>query len=72
MPHLTVAANLFLGDEKVRRGLLQHSAMEREAQAILHGIGFDVPAGAVLSALTIGQQQLVATARAATRGIRNS
>jgi ribose transport system ATP-binding protein len=65
--HLTVAANLFLGDEKMKRGLLQHRAMEREAQAILQGIGFNVPAGAVLSALTIGQQQLVATARAATR-----
>ena len=33
-------------------------------------IGFHLPAAAVLSALTIGQQQLVATARAATRGTR--
>jgi ribose transport system ATP-binding protein len=69
-PHLSVAANLFLGDEKVRFGLLQHGAMVREAQKILDEIGFRLPAGALLSTLTIGQQQLVATARATTRGTR--
>ncbi|MBV9673167.1 MAG: sugar ABC transporter ATP-binding protein, partial [Verrucomicrobia bacterium] len=69
-PHLTVAANLFLGDERIRFGLLQHRAMVREAQRILNEIGFYLPAGALLSSLTIGQQQLVATARAATRGTR--
>ena len=69
-PHLSVAANLFLGDEKVRFGLLQHGEMVREAQKILDEIGFKLPAGAMLSALTIGQQQLVATARASTRGTR--
>jgi ribose transport system ATP-binding protein len=69
-PHLSVAANLFLGDEKVRFGLLQHRAMVRAAQKILDEIGFKLPAGAILSALTIGQQQLVATARASTRGTR--
>ncbi|MBV9107380.1 MAG: sugar ABC transporter ATP-binding protein [Verrucomicrobia bacterium] len=69
-PHLTVAANLFLGDEKVRLGLLQHREMVREAQKILDEIGFKIAAGAILSSLTIGQQQLVATARATTRGTR--
>src|ERR1700726_1139397 len=69
-PHLTVSANLFLGDEKVRMGLLQHGAMVREAQKILDEIGFKLPAAAMLADLTIGQQQLVATARASTRGTR--
>jgi ribose transport system ATP-binding protein len=69
-PHLTVAANLFLGDERERFGLLQHGEMVREAQKILDDIGFHLPAGALLSALTIGQQQLVAAARATTRGTR--
>ncbi len=68
--HLTVAANLFLGDEKQRAGLLDHRAMTREAQRILDEMGFAIRANALLSSLTIGQQQLVATARAATRGTR--
>jgi ribose transport system ATP-binding protein len=68
--HLTVAANIFLGGEDTRFGLLRHRAMVRAAQRVLDELGFRLPAGALLSELTIGQQQLVATARAATRGTR--
>jgi ribose transport system ATP-binding protein len=68
--HLTVASNIFLGDEMTRGGLLNHTAMLREAQTLLDDLGFDLPAGAILSSLTIGQQQLVATARAERRGAK--
>ena len=68
--HLSVAANIFLGDETARFGLLQTGAMERAAQKILDDIGFQLRAEVLLGSLTIGQQQLVATARAATRGTR--
>ncbi|RYB01898.1 sugar ABC transporter ATP-binding protein [Lichenibacterium ramalinae] len=68
--HLSVAANLFLGDETTRFGLLRHRAMVRAGQAVLDDLGFKLRADATLSDLTIGQQQLVATARAATRGTR--
>jgi ribose transport system ATP-binding protein len=67
-PHLTVAANLFLGDEVNRFGLMRKRQMEKMAQSVLDDLGFGLPAGAPLSSLTIGQQQLVATARAAMRG----
>ena len=69
-PHLSVAANIFLGDEKARFGILQKREMTRAAQAILDDMGFRLPAGAPLESLTIGQQQLVATARASLRGTR--
>ena len=68
--HLTVAANIFLGDEITRGGVLSHKAMVREAQKLLDDLGFDLPADAILSSLTIGQQQLVATARAERRGAK--
>ena len=68
--HLSVAANIFLGDEQTSGGLLKHGAMVREAQKLLDDLGFDLPAGAQLSSLTIGQQQLVATARAERRGAK--
>ncbi|HUH48877.1 MAG TPA: sugar ABC transporter ATP-binding protein [Mycoplana sp.] len=67
-PHLTVAANLFLGDEVNRNGLMRKKQMEKMAQAVLDDLGFGLPADVPLSSLTIGQQQLVATARAAMRG----
>lgn len=66
--HLTVAANLFLGDEVNRFGLMRKKQMEKMAQNVLNDLGFGLPAAAPLSSLTIGQQQLVATARAAMRG----
>lgn len=69
-PHLTVAANLFLGDEHTSWGILRKGRMERDAQSVLDDLGFAIPADVVLSTLTIGQQQLVAAARAALRGTR--
>jgi ribose transport system ATP-binding protein len=68
--HLSVAANIFLGDETVKYGLLQKRDMTRDAQKILDDLGFDLPAAEMLSNLTIGQQQLVATARASRRGTK--
>jgi ribose transport system ATP-binding protein len=67
-PHLTVAANLFLGDEVNKFGLMRKKQMVKMAQAVLDDLGFGLPAAVLLSELTIGQQQLVATARAAMRG----
>ena len=69
-PHLSVAANLFLGDERMRHGFLRKRAMLQEGQRLLDGLGFAIRAGAALGDLTIGQQQLVATARASHRGVR--
>lgn len=66
--HLSVAANMFLGDEINKNGLMRKRAMTDAAQAVLNDLGFNLPAAALLSDLTIGQQQLVATARAAMRG----
>ncbi|SNB78233.1 monosaccharide ABC transporter ATP-binding protein, CUT2 family [Arboricoccus pini] len=69
-PHLRVAANMFLGDESTRTGLLRDRLMQRRAQTVLDELGFRIDAGMLLGDLTIGQQQLVATARAAMRGAR--
>ena len=66
-PHLTVAGNIFLGDEEMRAGLLDHKRMVRDGQKLLDDLGFALRADVILSSLTIGQQQLVATARAERR-----
>ena len=43
-PHLSVAANIFLGDEEMRGGLLDHKRMVRDAQKLLDDLGFALPA----------------------------
>ena len=68
--HLDVTGNMFLGDEISRGGLLRKHSMRRRAQAVLDDLGFQIDAGRILGELTIGQQQLVATARAAMRGTK--
>lgn len=69
-PALTVAENIFLGDEPTRAGLVQNRVMVKNAQALLDDLGFKLSARRRLGALTIGQQQLVATARASARGTK--
>lgn len=69
-PHLTVAANIFLGMEVTRMGLLRDREIRKRAQAVLDDLGFRIDAGRELGDLTIGQQQLVATARATVRESR--
>ena len=56
--------------KNVRYGLLQQRAMVRDAQKILDDLGFNLPAHVMLGDLTIGQQQLIATARATMRGTK--
>ena len=69
-PHLSVAANIFLGDERTAGGLLTPRRMGRDAPRLLDDLGCALPAGAPLSELSSGRQQLGATARAAARGVR--
>lgn len=64
---LSVAANLFLGRERLRGGILgwlDRPAMAREAKALLARVGLDVPLHRPVGELPLGQQQLVEIARA--------
>jgi ribose transport system ATP-binding protein len=69
-PHMTVAENIFLGLEPSRLGLVRRREMNARAQAILNELGFRIEATQELGQFTIGQQQLVATARATIRDCR--
>ena len=69
-PALSVAENIFLGGEPTRLGLVRSGEMNRRAQTLLDDLGFQLSARQRLGDLTIGQQQLVATARASARGTK--
>ena len=71
--NLSVAANLFLGRERVRGGplgWLDRRAMTREASALLARVGLTVPSGRSVGDMPIGQQQLVEIARALAQSAR--
>ena len=70
-PHLTVAENILLGVEPVRRGLLDRAAMrDRAARALAELQHPTIQTSRVVGALPIAAQQIVEIARAVAVGCR--
>jgi ribose transport system ATP-binding protein len=64
-PHLTVEANVMLGQERTRLGLVrrgEHRRLVREALGLLEHL--DIRADAIAGRLSVGAQQLIEVARA--------
>ncbi len=71
--NLSVAANLFLGRERVRGGWLgwlNQTAMNEEARGLLRRVGLDVAPARLVGELPPGQRQLVEIARALSLSAR--
>jgi ribose transport system ATP-binding protein len=62
--NLDIAANVFLGREPVRHGLLDRDRMNREAADHLRKVGLEVSPETVVSTLSIGHQQMIEIAKA--------
>lgn len=62
--NLSVGANIFLGREPLRWGLIAHREIHRRSCQLLERVGLKVDPRTLVRDLTIGQQQLVEIARA--------
>ena len=62
--NLSVGANIFLGREPHRLGILHRRTIRRESAAVLRSVGLDVSPETPLHQLPIGKQQLVEIAKA--------
>jgi ribose transport system ATP-binding protein len=62
--NLDVGANIFLGREPHRLGVLDRRTIRRESAAVLRSVGLDVSPGTLVRNLPIGKQQLVEIAKA--------
>ncbi|MCL4108562.1 UNVERIFIED_CONTAM: hypothetical protein GTU68_022864 [Idotea baltica] len=62
--NLSVGANIFLGREPLRNGLIDEAAIEKRSADALGKVGLNVSPKTLLQELTIGQQQLVEIAKA--------
>ncbi len=67
---LTVAENLFVNRQPVRRGVIDWNAMRRDARALLDHWKIDVRENARAGDLTVEARQLVEIARALSYGAR--
>jgi ribose transport system ATP-binding protein len=69
--HLTVAQNIFLGEEARRWSVVvDDAAINTRAAAIIDHLGFPLEPTSLVSDLTIGQQQLVVAAKAEAVGVK--
>ena len=62
--NLDVGANIFLGREPVKHGLIDRKKIREESTELLKRVGLNVSPDTIVSRLPIGQQQLVEIARA--------
>lgn len=68
-PSLSIAENVFLGDEPVRLGVLERRRLRRAAKARLEEFGFDLDPGAAVESLSRAEQQMVEIAKAFRPGL---
>lgn len=70
VPQLSAEANIFLGMEPARYGVLDRGAAASRAREALRSLGADFDSGAPAGELSIAEQQLVELARALARDAR--
>ena len=69
IPHLSIAENIFLGNERVHRGLIDWNRTNADAGALLHRVGLrDNPVTPAMD-LGVGKQQLVEIAKALSKEV---
>ena len=62
--HLTVAENIFLGNETMKKGLLSDKEMRLKAKKVLDELNMDISADAVVGDLAVSKQQMIEIAKA--------
>jgi len=67
---LTIAQNIFLGHEKIRRGWLDDAAMRAETERVLKQVGLNADPDTPVRRLIVAEKQLVEIAKALQRKAR--
>ncbi|MBO9554276.1 multiple monosaccharide ABC transporter ATP-binding protein [Cellulomonas sp.] len=70
VPYLSVAENIFLGNERVKRGVIDWNQANADAAALLARVGLDELPVTPVGQLGVGKQQLVEIAKALSKEVR--
>lgn len=70
VPLLTVAENIFLGNERASRGVIDWPETFRQTEALLAKVGLRETPGTKVDSLGVGKQQLVEIAKALSKNVR--
>ena len=69
-PYLSIAENIFLGNERSRRGLIDWNRTNADAAALLERVGLTENPTARVMDLGVGKQQLVEIAKALSKDVK--
>ena len=69
-PYLSIAENIFLGNERVRRGLIDWNRTNADADRLLARVGLDENPVTPAMDLGVGKQQLVEIAKALSKDVK--
>ncbi|WP_232548294.1 multiple monosaccharide ABC transporter ATP-binding protein [Propioniciclava soli] len=69
-PFLSIAENIFLGNERARGGVIDWNATNAQASALLTRVGLAEAPETVVMHLGVGKQQLVEIAKALSKDVR--
>ncbi|MBV6656911.1 MAG: sugar ABC transporter ATP-binding protein [Devosiaceae bacterium] len=70
VPLLSIAENIFLGNECARAGVINFREMERRTVGLLEKVGLSEAPGTLIDSLGVGKQQLVEIAKALSKDVR--
>lgn len=69
-PHLSIAENIFLGNEIKRFGLIDWNKTNQQAQLLMARVGLDEDPNIAIKDIGVGKQQLVEIAKALSKRVK--
>lgn len=70
IPLLSIAENLFMGNEIATRGVISWPMAFNRTKELLQRVGLNEPPGAVVGKLGVGKQQLIEIAKALSKNVK--
>lgn len=70
VPLLSIAENLFIGNEIAKAGIINWPEVYQRTEALLHKVGLDEKPATTLGKIGVGKQQLVEIAKALAKNVR--
>ncbi|MCL2034394.1 MAG: ATP-binding cassette domain-containing protein [Oscillospiraceae bacterium] len=70
VPELSVAENIFIGNEQAKRGVIDWNQTRNKAAEIMKMVGLDISVEARIRDLGLGKQQLIEIAKALSKDVR--
>lgn len=69
-PHLSIAENIFLGNERSNHGVIDWDRTKAEAKALMTKVGLNEKPETIVSNIGVGKQQLVEIAKALGKDVK--